>query len=370
MHATPATVAHPWTAAIAVCALLTPGAAGQQDAPPPVSAQGPTAAELLQRWRRLPAELRQQVVRNLERRLVRESDPTLQRVVSSQRGDAAYSPAPPRRWFEPREFAPNAPPRTLVAKGTPAHRTATAGMRALTGLEQLHAHVTYDWLSGTAVRSAAELDDEERFANLVHGFAPNADHAVARVLAVLDNDADQRRLAAYFDHLYADRAGRVFEGVTLFEAWDRAADVEMPDVDAIAFARTILGSRSFASPIPADKRRDRLYGQVRDAFVRHREYRTLRLALAATFVTASPPVDPAYEGLLMRCHWLWQHHGEDPRQLAAHLAAAGDRTRLLDDVDRELSKDDRTARARRTDLAGLVDWLRALAAHELEQAGG
>jgi hypothetical protein len=72
----------------------------------------------------------------------------------------------------------------------------------------------------------------------------------------------------------------------------------------------------------------------------------------------------------MRCHWLWQHHGEDPRQLAAHLAAAGDRTRLLDDVDRELSKDDRTARARRTDLAGLVDWLRALAAHELEQAGG
>jgi hypothetical protein len=197
---------------------------------------------------------------------------------------------------------------------------------------------------------------------------PAADQAVARALAVLDQDPRQHRLAAFFEHLYADRQGQVFAGVTLFDAWRAGTVVEMPDTDAIAFARQILGSRAFVSPIPADRRRERLYEQVREAFSEHREYRTLRLALAATYVAAHPTLDATYQDLVPRCHWLWQESGEDPRRLAERLAATKDRTTLLREVDARLQEDSAPAEQRCQELEEMATHLRGLV--DADIAGG
>lgn len=331
-----------------------------------LGAQAPATATLLARARELTAERRAEIVRTIEQRLVRDRDEHLQRIQSSARGVAAYASPEPKTWFEPREFAPAAAARHLVAAGSSTHRTATAGMAAFVCLPELHGVVHYDWGRAVAVHAGGEPGADQRLENYSHGLPPAADQALARTLATLDQDPRQHRLAAYFEHLYADRQGQVFAGVTLFDAWSAGSVVEMPDTDAIAFARQILGSRAFVAPIPADRRRDRLYEQVREAFAEHREYRTLRLALAATYVAAHPTLDATYVDLLPRCHWLWQECGEDPRRLAERLAGAKDRTTLLAEVDASLRQDSAPAEQRCRDMEAMAAHLRGLVAAGLD----
>lgn len=341
----------------AIAALQQPGAER--------SAEG-----LVGRFERLPEERREVVLRCIEKRLARENGDVLQRIQSRQRGASAYPLQPAPTWFQPAEFAPVAAPRRLVDRATQAHERATRGMAPLRFLPDLHAEIVYDWGLGKAVRTGAVPTALQRFANVAHGYVPSSDHAVAQVLEALDTDPAQRALGDYFAHLYADRDGAVFAGTTLFDAWQSGTVVEMPDTDAIGFARRILGTRSFVAPIPADRRRERLYRKVQEAFAEHREYRTLRLALAAAFVAADPKIDPVYAPLVRRAHWLWVACDHDPKALAARLAAAKDRTALLDEVDAALRTDGAAADEARAWIQETSDFLRVLADYELRQVDG
>lgn len=351
--------------ALSVLALLA--AARAQEPPAPAA---DVAAELLARYGRLDGAQRSQVVRNLERRLARADVPLLQGIQSLEQGDAAYPPLARRTWFEPREYAPSAAPRHLIAAGSPAHRRGTSGMQPFVLLPDLNAAVVYDWATGTPVRSGAALDDDRRFANYARGYPPAADQAVARVLQRLDADPAQRRLAAHFEHLYADRDGGVYDGITLYEAWRSGARLEMPDTDAIAFARMVLDTRAYVAPIPGDRRRERLYDKIADAFAAHRDHRTMRQALAATFVTAAPALDPTWQTLVDRAHWLWHTHGRDPAAVAARLQQSRDRGELLQQVDAALAGDAEPARAHRQAMAELAALLQQCCAAELQAAGG
>jgi len=347
--------------------LLLGGQEPQDPAPaPPV----PSAATLLERYARLGKDQRTTVVRNMEKRLQREADDILQRIQSCQRGDAAYPLRTAPVWYEPRDYAPVATPRHVVAKGTDPHRAATHKIAGMPFLPDLHCAVVYDWSIGKAVRTGAVLGDDERFANYVHGYTPGADEAVAQALEVLDTDPLQRKLGAYFEHLYADREGRVFEGVTLFDAWHSGIVVEMPDTDAIAWARLILDTQSFVSPIPADRRRERLYARIKEGFADHREYRTLRLAAAAALVAAEPRIETTYEPLCRRSHWLWQKCEYQPKALAARFARTPDRTTLLREVDAAIEAEPDVIDSTRQALRATAEFLRALADYELGRANG
>jgi hypothetical protein len=220
------------------------------------------------------------------------------------------------------------------------------------------------------VRTGAELGDDERFANYVHGYAPGADQVVAQALEALDTDPQQQKLAAYFEHLYADREGRVFEGVTLFDAWHSGIVVEMPDTDAIAYARSILLTQSFVSPIPADRRRERLYARIKEGFAAHREYRSLRLAAAAALVAAEPRIEVTYEPLCRRSHWLWQKCEYQPKALAQRFNKTPDRTTLLDEIDAAIKAEPDVIDTTREALRATAGFLRALADYELGRANG
>ncbi|MEO6595664.1 MAG: hypothetical protein ABIP94_13000 [Planctomycetota bacterium] len=327
-------------------------------------------AELIARYQRLDAEHRATVVRNIERRLLRENNDSLQRIQGSQLGKAAYDLAGPARWFEPLEYAPTAQARHLVAADTDEHRTATAGMQRFECLPLLNAAVFYDWQLGKAVRRPRELDYDERFANYANGFAPGADHAVAQALAALDTEAAPRRLGSYFEHLYADRQGKVFADLTLFDAWNSGVRIEMPDTDAVAFARLVLRTQSFVAPLPADRRRERLYEKMREAFAQHREHRTLRLAIAATLVAAEPRLDANYQGLIDRGLWLWQKHDLDTKRVAEFVASTPDRAEFLRQVDAAIGREHHLVDERRQELLDLVALLRDLADYELRNANG
>ncbi|HLU40721.1 MAG TPA: hypothetical protein VK081_15155, partial [Planctomycetota bacterium] len=223
-------------------------------------AQGPTeelsARDALARFDALPVLRQAMLVRRLEQKVALADDPAVRRIASLRLDPGVPLPdAPAPVWFDPAEWAPVAPERRVAPPSDPRHRAVRAAMPEVTVMPDLARGVRYDWRTGSIIR-ARSLGWRERFANLAHGYPPGADEAYARVLAALDRDPLQRRLADYFEHLYADRDGTVWEGVTLYEAWYAGRTMEMPDVDAIAFAVQILGDRSFVSPIPADARRE------------------------------------------------------------------------------------------------------------------
>lgn len=328
----------------------------------------PTAASLWERYQRLDAGQRSDLVRRLERHCVRADLGPLQQIQAMQQGAAAYPAATAIPYYDPRQLAPAAAPRQLVGPDAAAHRSATTGMAPFVCLPDLRRQVDYDWLGGKAVRRAGELGDDDRFANLVHGLPPGSDHAVARVLAALDTEPTQRRLGDYFAHLYADRFGHAFAGITLFDAWHSGAVVEMPDTEVIAFARFVQRTTPPTAPIPANARRERLYRAMADGYQQHRDHRVLRLALAATFVAAEPGFAPEYANLLPRAHWLWQHVGRDPKALPQWLQRVGDRHAVLAHIDAAMSQDPAPGR-HQAELRAMAAWLRELADRELAASG-
>lgn len=343
--------------------------AGPQE---PAPAEPPSAQELIAGYRALPEDRRRLVVRGLERRLQLEPYEPLQRIVSMQRGMDSYPDLLPRPLHDPAKVAPGvAPARKQVAVDSAAWLKVRQAFPAPPFLDDLQAAVVYDWHAGAAVRQRRELDDDATFANLAHGLPPGSDHAVARIQAALDQDPRQRALARWFEHTYADVNGNAFPGVTLYHAWYSGRQVDVPDVDAIPFARDILKTQAFRSPIPADRRRERLYQKIMEAALEHRQYRTLRQAAAAAFVAADPAFDATYRPLIARFHYLWASHGWDPEALAKVLQQAGDRSTLLDEVDQKVRTDPDAMELRertRGELQQVARYLRELAAHELERA--
>lgn len=340
-----------------------PASDAAQPAPAP-----PTMESLWQRYQLLLPEQRQAVLRAMERRLLREDGDILQRIQGKQRGRTADPQLPQPVWFEPAEYAPVAAPRHLVTSNTDQHSTATRRMKPFEFLPDLHATVIYDWGLGKAVRIADSLSDDDRFENLIHGYVPGSDEAAAQVLEALDTDPQQRKLGSYFAHLYADRSGNVFADTPMFDAWYSGAQVEMPDTDVIAFAKGVLGSSSFTSPIPDDSRRAKLYQSMRDAFTTHRDYRTLRLAAAGAFVLADPRIDLTYEPLVRRFHWLWPQLDYQPKLLAERLMKAKDRAAFLAEVDASIRGTTDTIETTRRAFLETSNFLRQLADYELDRA--
>jgi hypothetical protein len=294
--------------------------------------------EALRRFRALPVARQALVVRTIEQAVSADPDPTVQRVLALWLGFATLPDAAPAGWHDPAVWAPGAaPPRTLVRAGTPAHAAKREEFPPVVLLADLRKAVFYEWATGRVVRRAEPLSFEERFANLLAGYPPGSDCALAQVLRDLDHDPRERPVARIVEHRYADLDARVYEDITLYEAWYSGKTVHVPDVDAIPFAVQILKDGSFRSPIPADARREKLYARIRDRVHQFRLYRTLREAGAAAFLRAEPAIDPTYALLAPRFHWLFARHGDDARKVADVLRKQP-RDELLDRLDATFKK--------------------------------
>lgn len=295
-------------------------------------------AEALARFRALPPARQALVVRTIEQAVSADPDPCVQRVLALYLSHATLPDAAPGGYHDPAVWAAGAAPaRTVVAAGTPEHAAKLGTFPPVDCLSDLHRAVYYEWSTGRVVRRAQTLTFEERFANLLHGYAPGSDCALAQVLRDLDDDPKERPVAACLEHLYADLDAHVYEGITLYQAWYSGQKVDVPDVDAIPFAVEVLKDRTFHSPIPADARREQLYGRIRDRVHLFRLYRTLREAAAAAFLRAQPAMDPTYVPLAPRFHYLYARNGDQPKQLAAQLRKQP-RDELIAKVDATVKK--------------------------------
>lgn len=233
----------------------------------------------------------------------------------------------------------------------------------------------YAWERARIERDADQrISDDQLFENLLRGYAPGSGDAYVSLLQILDRGAKKkaqgedvdaalraaaerrRKVAFWASHLYADLDARAYSGITLWRAW-HATDVEremldVPDVDAIPFAKLVLGETSWKSPIPADRRRAALYERIRKSMHAYRVQRELREVAAAAWLTAAPKLDRDLRRIVPRMHQLWAECEDDPARMARRLAAVVDRNAFLRSIDEAADKDvavyeARSARRRR-----------------------
>ncbi len=319
----------------------------------------PTDAVVLAKFDALPVLRQAMLVRRVEQQLVDGSDVAARRVAALRVDPATLPEAPAAVHFDPKEWAPVAPARFIIPTSDARNQAVRRAMPSVAVLPDLARGVRYDWLAGRVVK-ATPLGWRARFTNLLHGYPPGADEAYARVLAALDHSKSQRKLADFFEHTYADRQAGVYEGVTMYEAWYAGEVMEMPDVDAIAFAVRVLGDTSYVSPIPGELADD-LYGKMKVYALAHRQYRTMLEAAAAAFVRAEPSMDPMYARMAPRFHYLFATHGDDLARVREALVTFKTRDAMIKSVDSTVVEDEAAlARrdSRRQELATMATTVR------------
>jgi hypothetical protein len=271
---------------------------------------------------------------------------TLQRglidfILNSQAEDPGFSPEDqPPPFYDPAEHAPGQAARKRVAEG---HRLALKTRLQILGEPdptRLRSAWRYDWGS-RELRRDADLDQPDRiFENALVGHPPDLDLARELVLRQLD-EGEQREALAALGHAYTDRNGKVFPGLTLYDAWNSGNTIEMPDVDNLGIIHDIDDQwRKWVSPVPASKH-DALYERVGEIFLDANRYRALREALADCYLIGEPAPRAGYGVNYSRFHALWEKHGSDPASLVKKLPDTRRWKRFLEKLIRDLARDEK-----------------------------
>lgn len=315
--------------------------------PPPRGPAAPASKEqdavLRKAWRKLPAEERSEVAEwfAAEARALGTFQNQLLRFVMSSLDRDPYDwpeaddhgPLYDSREHTPAQVIRRRPlsPRSKRAKNWAEKVFAPAKRRLISAW-------TYDYGTRSVQRLAPRVDPNRIFENALAGFPPDLDLAEALIERALD-DGDQQKLLAGFAHAYADREGRAYPGVTLYDAWGSGLEIEMPDVECLGLVHDILDDWStWTAPVPG-KRQDALYAKIRDLFVQARNYRGLRSAFARTYLSGEPVLEAGYGPALDRLHGLWETFGSDPATLAGDLPGPAERNIWLARMGAEVEGD-------------------------------
>ena len=279
--------------------------------------------------------------------------------------------AEPAPFFDPKEHAPRQPiARNVLAFDSAAARKERERIFRRATKSAVRSAWAYDWGQRELVRTAPE-SLERTFENALAGCAPGHDLAVTIVERALDDGSQQAALAA-FGHAYTDRVGTVFPGVTLYDAWSSGEEIEMPDVDVLGIVHTLLGLRDrWTAPVP-DSQHKELYAVVGAAFQDANRHRSLRAALAATFLDGSVQLGGPYPTCLERFHSLWEANASTPAEVARLLPKPEAWGEFLSGLAQRLDSDrDLAARAelRRRTLDANRAQVRALLVRLLDARG-
>lgn len=228
-------------------------------------------------------------------------------------------------FFDPAKHAPAQPIARQRLAATDSR--AQAALRDMRIPEDRRAWV-YDWGTGDVLHHVQRDTAERAFERALAGMPPRLDLVNALLERALD-DGSQRKSLAAFGHAYTDRAGNVFPGITLFDAWKSGREIEMPDVDALGIVNTVLDDwTTWTSVVPAEKH-DALYARIGELFQPAKKHRELRGAIAATFLVGAPPLCCGYEATLDNFHSLWEDCASTPETLAQRLPPAAQAQEFL-----------------------------------------
>jgi hypothetical protein len=276
-------------------------------------------------WKRLSPAKQEKAVRLLRERceaLETTQMKILRAVLATDpRSDDEVPRAKPPPFYDPEVHAENLPiERKELRENDPRLEAARKVFLAPRDARLLHSGFRYDWGAREVLRGE-ELDPSAVCINAWNGYPPGLDRAWTIALRALDGGHESRALAA-FDHVYTDRAGLVYPGITLFDAWCSGVTMEMPDVDALGILHDVVDDwTTWVSPVPAKQHRA-LYARIQELFEPARRYRELLEALADVLLSGDPPPRGNLGRTTRNLHAIWASCENDPAALARDLPGA------------------------------------------------
>lgn len=238
--------------------------------------------------------------------------------------DAAHLAQDPARAWDAQEYAPALKLKTkLLDRKKPTWRKIC---RDFLGNQVPKPATTWTWDSGRngLIRPLEPISLRLQVESLLRGRWPADAYFTAAADGALDTRAELDAPADYFAHHYRDRSGRVYQGITLYAMWASGRELEVSDVEAVAWLRRVEGRNDVVSPIPA-KLHNPIYDKISLGFAEVREEQMLRGAIAARLIdpTATlPPVLAAMSDVIDQ-GWVAMRH--DPERMAELLTGCEDR---------------------------------------------
>lgn len=265
------------------------------------------------------------------------TDPEVKKLLALRdRARREIKVAPPREpvFYTCEEYAPVQTTRRFEPDDSSYVAEQEGLMQVWTDPAPYLERVRYDFATNDVVDLGVTPTVDQEFWDLLAGNVEDTDLLVAWLMKQWDFDAKLDPLADFFGHVYCDRLGAAFKHVTIYDAFRSGATVEMPDADVIAFARHILDDDSFVSPIPPDRKQQKLYESIKQSFVKLRDHRTLVESAARVFVNDEAPLRSELEGLRLRLIYLFEDNGSDPARIAKALAATKTRDGFIEAMDK------------------------------------
>ena len=238
-------------------------------------------------------------------------------------------------FYDPEVYAPGLPiPRTELARDD----IRVVSLRKRVGKDGYQPFVDYDF-AAREIRGAPsarlEADYERTVGALLEGRSPYFDIARAAILKELD-DGTMRKEFEAFGHVYTDREGNVYSGVSLYDVWASGMLMEMPDVDVLGILTNLVGEVRERSPIPSSAH-DRLYKIIGKLFAELRPYRPVREAIADTLLLGRP-LSAEYESYEVPLNALWIEAEFDTGRVVQMLAEEPPQV-LLDGLSQRCKED-------------------------------
>ncbi len=352
-----------FTAASTPVSATADGGAPVQDPAP----QDSVVQRLLPRFRSLPPEEQDRVVARAYQAALALDHPLARAAAALESGADALPvlDADPARSYAAEVYAPALKLKTSVIPPTTS-RWKRAHKRFFPRFPLPDRAGSWQWDHGrnALIRPETALSAEQRLLALLAGNWPEPGRLAALAEARFDDQPELDPVADYFGHHYRDRDGRVYAGMRLGDVWGSGQEIEVSDVEAIAYLRLIAKENRLQSPIPG-RLHDRIYQRISASFEAWREHHQLRRALALRLCREGTELPLAYRGLSERVDQAWVELGHDPARAAALLAQSGDRPSFFAALS-ALPADQKAAPEER---AGLGPWLRQAAVDVCREEG-
>ncbi|HBF23208.1 MAG TPA: hypothetical protein DDW23_05255 [Planctomycetes bacterium] len=172
------------------------------------------------------------------------------------------------------------------------------------------------------------LESKEKLQALLEGNIDPEGRLTAIAEGFLDHEDTMDAAAYYFEHCYRDRDGWVFSGIRLYDMWGTTREIEVSDVEAIAWLRRVAGEEKLSSPIPKS-RHDTIYERIHDSFSFWREYRELRRALAVRLINPAGEVPAVWGAVADRLNKCWEDLEMNPNSMKSFLVKHPERQNFL-----------------------------------------
>jgi hypothetical protein len=327
---------------------VAPTPASPSAAPAPAAAarpeRDPTTQELDDSCRAFdaaPAATRDAIVAEITKRIEATREPGLRQLLTWRDRavrELVVVPAPAPEFYDPNVYARGLVHRIVAAGGDADSAEKRELYRPWENQSFYFGTVRYDFGRNRGLDGGGALTAEESLRNFLYGYPPGADRLVAWVAARFDFDASIDPLALHFDHVYCDLNGKAYPEITLYDAWSSGNSLDMPDVDVIAFARTLLKDDSWVSPIPSHVAQP-LYDKVREGFLKLFKYRVWIESAANVFVNPEAPIRGTHEGLRSRLLYMYGLDGGDLEKAAARIGGFDSRGEFLSKIDTLIQDD-------------------------------